>query len=201
MDSRGQLKPFFGDTVVFLLDEPVMERLAGIQGELDRCCAHILAKPLDKSTLHLTLHDLNSGSELTDELSFRMERSYGQACRLLREIRERGPMKIAMKSTWLFNMMNTSVVLGFAPVDEDNCRKLMGLYEAFQSVVKLPYRLTPHITMAYYQPGVYPWTQLEGLEQVIRQVEKEGPLYLELDAEKLVYQRFTSMDRYETWEY
>ena len=126
-----------------------------------------------------------------------MARSYEQGRGLLREIRA-CPVKIAMKSTWLFNMMNTSVVLGFAPVDEDNCRRLMELYEAFQSVVYLPRALTPHVTLAYYKPGVYPRYAVEGLERGIRRVEEDGPVYLELDTEKLVYQRFASMDRYET---
>ena len=52
--------------------------------------------------------------------------------------------------------------------------------------------------MAYYRPGSYPEGELDGLRRVIREVEEEGPLYVKLSPHQLVYQRFYSMNCYET---
>ncbi|MBQ8815576.1 MAG: hypothetical protein IJZ85_13900 [Lachnospiraceae bacterium] len=201
VDEEGRLKPFGGNTIIFWLDEDCRERLADIQAQLYTCCGHLLAVPLHPSEFHMTLHDLKSGAP-GPELTTQVEKSGKAVMPLLEGIKQNGIARIKMRAEYLFNMMNTSVVVGLSPVDEENCDRLMSLYELFQGIdmVRLPYQLTPHITMAYYRPGVYTEKELAGLKTAIRDVNRElrqlKPLEIELSTEQLEYQRFTDMNHY-----
>ena len=90
-------------------------------------------------------------------------------------------------------MVNTSIVLGLAPAEEETRCRLDGMYTALESVVPLGYALTPHITMAYFKPGTYTQDDLNYLRQALHPVE----LDVELRFENLVYQEFTDMNHYE----
>ena len=76
---------------------------------------------------------------------------------------------IAMRGTWTFNMVNTSVVLGLAPVSSEGRERLAGMCRALEAAAPLGYALTP------LGPA--------GVE-------------VELRAENLVLQRFTDMNSY-----
>ena len=201
----GSRRLYRGNTVVFLLDGDCRERLVDIQSKLYDYCGNLLAEPLNPSTFHTTLHDLKNGF-LTPELEEQMAKSEAAAKPLLREIKASGVARIRMKVTYLFNMNNTSVVLGLAPADEDNCCRLMTLYELFQNIeaIRLPYQLTPHNTMAYYRPDIYKEEELKGLKRAIEEVNREvrqlKPLEVELNTERLVYQTFSDMNHYVTEE-
>ena len=97
-----------------------------------------------------------------------------------------------MKATWLFNMVNTSIVLGLAPADEDSRNRLSDMYARLEDVVRLGYALTPHITMAYFRPGTYSAEQAERLSAALRKVELE----VELSMDNLTLQSFTDMNNY-----
>ena len=104
----------------------------------------------------MTLHDLENG--VPGEDVFLEERicSTGKKAKAILERAKQGnDITIEMKASRLFNMMNTSVVLGLEPCTEADCQKLMQLYHEFNEAKHLGYPLTPHITMAYYRPGVY----------------------------------------------
>jgi hypothetical protein len=99
-----------------------------------------------------------------------------------------------MKTTWLFNMVNTSIVLGLAPADEESWRRLDAMYTTLEDVVRLGYALTPHITMAYFLPGTYTQEQVQRLSATLRHVDLE----ITLDMKNLVFQEFSDMNHYET---
>lgn len=99
-----------------------------------------------------------------------------------------------MKATWLFNMVNTSIVLGLAPADGDSWRRLEEMYLALESVVPLGYALTPHITMAYFKPGTYSQYDLDFLRKALCPIELDVPLGLDA----LFYQEFADMNHYRT---
>lgn len=203
--ADGSERPYGGNTVVFLLEGDYVERLVDIQSKLYQFCGNLLAEPLQPSTFHMTLHDLKNRF-LTPGLAAQIQKSEAAVKPLLREIKGSGVVRIRMKATYLFNMNNSSVVLGLAPADEDNCYRLMRLYELFQNIesIRLPYQLTPHITMAYYKPGTYKEQELAGLRRAINEVNREvrqlKPLEIELNTEQLVYQTFTDMNHYVTAE-
>lgn len=90
-------------------------------------------------------------------------------------------------------MVNTSIVLGLAPADEDSWHRLDEMYMALETVVPLGYALTPHITMAYFKPGTWSQYDLNYLRQALHSVE----LDVELRFEGLFYQEFVDMNHYE----
>lgn len=192
VDRDGNFLPFYGNTVVFLLDDGVKEDLKMLQAQLQDAAGWMLSQPLNPETFHVTLHDLVNGSEKTLSLCQRMEETEQKAKALLAQWANMPPLR--MKTTWLFNMVNTSIVLGLAPTDEETALRLDDMYTALESVVPLGYGLTPHITMAYFRPGSYSAAHLQALRNVLCPIELE----LQLDLDKLVHQRFSDMNHYTT---
>lgn len=152
----------------------------------------MLSQQLDPSTFHMTLHDLVNDPEMTEDLRMRMLESKTKATQILTQWQNLPPLH--MKTTWLFNMVNTSIVLGLTPADEETWRRLDEMYTALESVVRLGYALTPHITMAYFKPGIWSQYDLNCLRTALCPVELE----VELKMEDLVYQEFIHMNHYET---
>lgn len=190
VDEEGRFLPFHGNTTVFLLNDDVKHQLRGLQEELYEKAGWMLAQKLDPATFHMTLHDLANAPKLDEDLSRRMADAEQKAKTLLRQWAGQPPLK--MRTTWLFNMVSTSIVLGLAPADEDSWNRLSSMYEAMEDVVRLGYALTPHITMAYYRPGTYSHDALWGLRDALHAVDME----VELRMEDLVYQTFTDMNHY-----
>ena len=187
VDFDGKLLPFPGNTVVFLLNEDTKVALRKVQSRLHALCGDMLAEPLEMSTFHMTLHDLANGDLLPQQ-----EDMAAQAKIALDEIRSAKLPPIPMKATWTFNMVATSIVLGLEPDGDAAWNQLDSLYEQFQQVRPLSYALTPHITMAYFRPGVYEDTT--SLRQAVGPVD----LRVELDMKDLVLQNFDHMNAYHT---
>lgn len=192
----GEFLPFSGNTTVFLLEEEVKDRIENIQNALYENCGDMLAEPLKKDSFHMTLHDLlNEGAGRAAEAD--MQRVRTAAAEILHRIWEREKEPVEMRMTWVFNMVNTSVVIGFEPAEEADCRRIMSMYEELQQAVRLNYPLTPHITAAYYKPGRYGRDEIERLAGVFDKLSRE-PFVIRFRIENLVYQEFTSMNQYET---
>lgn len=189
---EGKLLPYVGNTVVFLLEDDTKTRLRQLQESLYQAAPDMLAEPLQMSTLHMTLHDLANGCPDQWGLHEYMRQTEKQAAEMICQWKDREPLR--MKATWLFNMVNTSVVLGLAPADGDSWRRLDAMYTELESVVSLGYALTPHITMAYFRPGTYNQEQVHRLSSALRQVE----LDVSLSMENLVLQNFADMNHYDT---
>lgn len=151
----------------------------------------MFSEPLSPDTLHMTLHDLANGVPGGKTREW-MAQSEPAARRILEELKKGGCAAIPMKATRTFNMVNTSIVLGLAPVDRDDEARLGRMYEALNTVVPLNYALTPHITLAYFKPGSYSGKVLEELRNALGPVELE----IRLDPERLVLQCFTDMNHY-----
>lgn len=192
VDEEGNLLPFVGNTVVFLLDEDMKVQLRNLQEELYRAAPDMLAKPLQMSTFHMTLHDLANGTPERSGLREHMCYTQERALQILPGWKDAPPLR--MKTTWLFNMVNTSVVLGLKPADEESWRRLDEMYTALEDVVHLGYALSPHITMAYFLPGTYSQEQVQRLSAALRNVD----LDITLRMGDLVLQNFMDMNHYET---
>ena len=188
----GAFLPFYGNTVVFdLCDESKME-LQKLQDKLYRNAGWMLSQKLDPSTFHMTLHDLVNGPELTEELKAGMAEAEAKGKPLLAQWRKLPPLH--MKTTWLFNMVNTSIVLGLVPADAESWHSLDEMYTALESTVHLGHALTPHITMAYFKPGIWSQYDMNYLRQALCPVELE----IKLRMEGLHYQVFQDMNHYES---
>ena len=185
VDDTGCFLPYWGNTVVFLLKNETKQVLAKFQQELYRAAASMLAKPLDADTFHTTLHDLVNGIAPEPE---RMAFIAQQVRPMLEQWNDFPPLR--MKATWMFNMVNTSIVLGLAPTDPGSKQRLEEMYDALEAVLPLGYALTPHITLAYFRPGTYSSEQADALRRALR------PAELELELSKPVLQEFSDMNHY-----
>lgn len=192
---EGGLRPFYGNTVIYELDDASKLALSQRQVLLHHRAGWCLAEPLAPETFHITLHDLVNGPEEA-AVAAGIARTEGQALGLLEALRREGMPPIRMVSTHVFSMVATSVVMGFAPQTEADCAALMGLYERFHTVVPLGWGLTPHVTLAYYRPGGYGRETVDALNRAVCEAEALPPIRLTLAPERLVYRRFSDMNHY-----
>lgn len=190
VSERGEFLPFYGNTLVFDLSDETKEQLQLLQESLYRSAGWMLSRQLDPATFHMTLHDLVNTPEQTPAFQRRMAEVESKAKQFLSRWQDQPPLR--MKTTWLFNMVNTSIVLGLEPADEDAWCRLDEMYSALEAVVPLGYALTPHITMAYFLPGTYTRYDLDCLSGALRPVE----LGIILKLSDLCYQEFTDMNHY-----
>lgn len=214
--ADGKMRPFVGNTVVFApdfaRDEQAGEALAGLENIRELLykvprIRRMFAERLETGTFHMTLHDLENGVPGEDVFLEERTCSTGRAAKsVLQRIKQEDDRVIEMRASRLFNMMNTSVVLGLEPCTEADCEKLMGLYREFQAVKHLAYPLTPHITMAYYRPGEYDG-ETAGLLQMLFDLvnsafndeaggEERAELKFRFTLNDLKYQRFRHMNDY-----
>ena len=140
------------------------------------------------------MHDLLNGEEGAD-LRWRMGEMEHRAKELVYQIAERKE-EIRFKSSVLFNMVNTSMVLGFEPADEESCQRIMEYYEILQEVIPLNYPLTPHVTIAYFKPSWIEAEQVNRLWNVIDWVNQQEVIEVTLSTQMLEYQLFSSMNHY-----
>lgn len=192
VDASGKLLPFYGDAVVFLLDDESKRALKAVQDKLYAAAPDMLAEPLPEESFHLTAHDLANAPENTPELQAKMAEAAEKTLPLVRDVLPKKP--IQMKATWAFNMVGVSIVVSWEPADEESCAALDKLYTTLEQVVPLGYALCPHITLAYFRPGVYEREAVDRLRAALQPVD----LTLELKPENLVLQNFESMSDYKT---
>lgn len=195
--SDGEFKQFYGDTVVFELTESEKAILTNYQDMLYDNCGECFAERLPKSTFHMTLHDLNNSVNYTN-IQKEMEESKAKVSKIFKELIDtQGNTTIKLKSSYAFNMVNTSIVLGLEPVNEEEYDKLMLLYNKFEQVKKLGYPLTPHITLAYYRHKNIELDSINKLKEVIKEINS-SEMVIDLKLENLCYQYFTNMKDYDS---
>jgi len=193
VNSENRFQPFYGDTVVFDLDTEVKEKLTQIVKHLYLYVPECFCEKLIPNTFHMTLHDLSNSPVLKDVAEDVFMNEWKVA-----EIYKRIPVqKIVMKSSYIFNMVGTSLVLGLYPASEEEYGKLMQLYEMFHCVRELPYPLTPHITLAYYNVHGFSRESAEKLENMVYELNAYT-MDIVIDTKDLVYQKFITMNDYVT---
>ncbi|MDE5590805.1 MAG: hypothetical protein K2J60_16995 [Acetatifactor sp.] len=194
VDKNNTFRNFYGDTIVFALDDVVKEKLAEYVELLYQAAPECFCERLVPNTFHVTLHDLSNAPTLQDVA----EELFENELRVIEktgEIQKCTKTKIRMKSKYIFNMVNTSLVLGLYPADEDEYRGLMELYYIFDNVKELSYPLTPHITLAYYNINGFDLRAAGILEDTVNRLN-DNEFELELNVNHLYYQKFTSMNDY-----
>lgn len=145
-------------------------------------------------TFHVTLHDLSNSPVLRNVAEELFENEL-KVIEQMKIIRNRKKAKIRTKSKCLFNMVDTSLVLGLYPADQDAYNRLMELYSVFDQVKKLNYPFTPHITLAYYNINGFDIQAARTLENTVNQLNS-SEMEIDLDPNHLYYQKFKSMNNY-----
>ncbi|MDE7300093.1 MAG: hypothetical protein K2N94_14955 [Lachnospiraceae bacterium] len=185
---------FYGDTIVFALDDTMKEKAAEYAEILHRSAPECFCERLAPDTFHVTLHDLSNSPVLRDVAEELFENEY-RVIEKAKEIKEHEKVKIKMKSKAIFNMVDTSLVMGLYPADKDEYRRLMELYLIFDDVKKLNYPFTPHITLAYYNINGFDLSVAGILEDTVNQLN-HNEMETELNVRNLYYQKFRSMNDY-----
>ena len=213
VDQYGHYKPFYGNTVVFPLEdemrnyvENIQKKLEDIRRDFENCQQEAyLADSLEKDTYHITLHDLTFSID-KEEAEEKIKATKAGALRILEKLKSMDLPVIKMEPAYLFAMNGTSLVLGFQAIDEENQNNLNMLYEMFQTIVELPYPLTPHVTLSYFRYGKHNKYKIQGLRNIFKEVNAQikkdqssgnNPI-VQLDVKNLVYQHFSSMNKYDT---
>lgn len=185
---------FYGDTIVFALNDSVKAKLAEYVELLYQSAPECFCEKLVPHTFHLTLHDLSNAPALRDVAEELFENEL-KVIEKMREIQKQENEKIKMKSKCIFNMVDTSLVLGLYPADEGEYRRLMDLYFLFDAVKELSYPFTPHITLAYYNVDGFDIQSAGRLENIVNMLNK-NEMEIGLDVNHLCYQKFRSMNDY-----
>lgn len=191
VNADNSFKAFYGDTVVFNLDDRTKERLSGYTDALYEAVPESFCEKLVSDTFHMTLHDLSNSPDLQEIAAevFKNELLVAENSRKIKR------QTIKMSSKYIFNMVNTSLVLGLYPIDEKEYNKLIELYYLFDNVKHLDYPFTPHITLAYYNVNGFNNSSAAKLEEAVYKCN-ENELEIELDTAHLYYQKFVSMNEY-----
>lgn len=192
VNRDNTFKDFYGDTIVFDLDHITKERLTNQIQHLYQLVPECFCEKLSSNTLHMTLHDLSNASVLQDVASDFFQNEH-KVVAIAKEIYNY--KKIKMRSTYIFNMCDISLVLGLYPVNEQEYNALMNLYCMFDDVRKLSYPFTPHITLAYYNRNGFDIGSARKLENIVSKFNQDQ-MEMELDVNNLFYQRFRSMNDY-----
>ena len=193
VNVENALKPFYGDTTVFDLDEAVKESITSIQKKLYSLNEECFCVRLASSTLHMTLHDLSASPSLE---GVRKQTADNEAS-LLRK-REESPLPcqtIRMKTNYVCDSVKTSLVLNLLPENAEEWLKLASLYEWVDEIRPLKRDLYPHITLAYYNYYGFSGESLKKLKKTVLELNQTH-FDLTLYTSKLYYQRFTDMNTY-----
>lgn len=200
VNQDGSYAPFRGSTVVFrpgrqcLQIIQIMQRL--LQSRLEG--AGMLASPLPPSTIHMTLHDLLSPDTGGSAEGFLedVRGSLAKAACIVEELKgEYAGQKIVMVADRIVNMVSKSLVLMLKPKTQEDYERLQKMYERFDGIVRLPYPLTPHITLAYYKPGMLDGDKLGRAVDYAQIVPENAPEF-DFYPESLTAQAFLDMQSY-----
>lgn len=191
--SDRDFKPFYGDTIVFDLSDEDKRKVFYFVDRLYESIPDCFSKKLYEKTMHLTLHDLINSPNL-ESIHSQMTANHSA----IRGIIDRERISydtIKMRSNYIINMMNTSVVMCFFPIDEIEYEKIIRLYSMVDEVFSLPYPFIPHVTLAYFNPNGFDESLAQRLTDCVNSLNKHS-VDITLTTDKLVYQRFSSMNSY-----
>lgn len=195
VDSSGGYRFFIGDTVVFNLEDSVKDLIqCQYVDPLYRVSGRCFSEKFHKKMLHMTLHDLNASAHYNEEILKKMcETEFALSEKLERLSVENET--INMETICVFNMVNTSLVLGLKPKSKFDYDILMSLYMLVDELCPLPYQLTPHITLAYYgnnELNSYELREIESCVNSLNSLHFDIPLSMR----QLYYQKFVNMNKY-----
>ena len=193
VDENNRFRRFYGDTIFFDLPEDIKRKAGSLCETLYRQCGECFSERLDEKTLHVTLHRLSSGNDIS-RISDEMFRSEIKLAGFTEsDVFER--TEINFQTNNIINSDDKSVVLSMKPKTESDYGKLLSLYGKADCVKVLPYPLTLHITLAYFNRNGFDEEVSGRLRRVVN-ILNEDPFDITLSTEELYYVKFTDMKSY-----
>ncbi len=194
LNENNMFRPFYGDTTVFDLSDYVKSVLNSMVDYLYENAGECFAQRIKTSSLHITLHDLSNSRNLAKigEEMFRNELT------LLKFVHSKKlqAYTIEFETNYIINMVGTSLVLTVKPVSKADYDKLMNLYSIVDCAKTLPYPLTPHITLAYFNVNGFGAESSERLCNAVNYLNKKNSFEITVSTDLLYYEKFTDMNSY-----
>ena len=196
--ENGRLLPFFGDTVILPVGDQAAALLEDLQRRLHSQFGGLLADPLPPESFHVTLHDLNNGSDEA-VVSAAMDKSAEACAAAMRDLAnalDDSPASagVELRSGFCFPCVNTSIVLGLLPCTDRDYRIIMNAYNRFDEVVYLSYWLRMHVTLAYLRPRALTVEERNRLRDFLSGLDFN--MRCALNLRELQYCRFRDMSAY-----
>jgi len=193
LSENNTFRPFYGDTTVFDLTEEIKVRLNSMVDFIYDKAGECFAQRIKTNAFHITLHDLSNSRNLSKigEEMFRNELT------LLKFVHSKKiqACTINFETNYIINMVGTSLVLALKPKTKDDYDKLMNLYTVVDCAKTLPYPLTPHITLAYYNVNGFGAESAERLCRTVNTLNKNS-FDISVSTDLLYYEKFTDMNSY-----
>ncbi len=193
-DENNSFKRFYGDTTVFVPDDNVKERICQITDTLYREAGECFAQRLNIENAHITLHDLSNGCDL-DEISTDM---FHNEVTLLKFV-ESGKIPrcaINFETNYVVNMFGTSIALALRPKSKEDYDRMMSLYSIVDCARVLPYYITPHILLAYYNVNGFDKDNEKKLIDIVNRLNQMDRFDVSVSTDALYYEKFTDMNNY-----
>lgn len=194
VSEDNRFKPFYGDTTVFDLDSRTKEKIYEQIRKLYSSSPECFSEQIKPDTIHMTLHDLSASDDLSAVSSDTFNNEVDLICVLNKSPIEH--QQIKMRTNYVINMVNTSLVLSLVPKDEIEWDKLQEMYDIISKVRECPYPyLTPHITLAYFNHHGFSAKSAAKLKETVCELNKKY-FDVTLNTNRLYYQKFVSMNDY-----
>ena len=107
VDPDNSFKPFFGDTVVFDLDNSTKEMISKRIKKLYDTVPECFSEQINTDTIHMTLHDLSASDKL-EKVSAEVFKNEVELLRLVK-VKPQQPKTIKMKSNYIINWISIGI--------------------------------------------------------------------------------------------
>ncbi len=193
VNKNNCFKEFYGDTTTFDLEQKDKDKIDSIILKLYSNVPECLCEKLDKSHLHMTLHDLSSNVKLKI-IEKTLENNENKIKEILKS-EELLSGTIRLKTYCITNILNISLVLVLLPIGKNEYEKLMTIYNLIDKVQVLKYKFLPHITLGYYNINGFDIPSVINLEKLVNELNQHE-FEINVNTKYLFYQHFTSMNNY-----
>ena len=201
VDCAGKML-FFPGTTVICRPREGMPDLLSMQARMHELLDEtgMLGERLPADSMHMTLHDLVSLEYAEEEYDRQMSESLRKAFEITAAVKELYACRaIVMEADRIVNMVCKSLVLLLKGKTEEDWELLMDLYQRYDHIISFPHAFTPHITLAYFRPGM-----LDGgrLQQAVNrlQIRSENRMIFTFPVEDIAVQSFMSMKEYRDFD-
>lgn len=195
VNEKNEFENFYGDTVVFDLDEKTKNKIENIIEILYKEVPQCFCEKRVTDTLHMTLHDLTSSIDKS-KIEHEMENNLNN----LKELLKNDPIcdeKIKMRTNFITDFGHINLVLALCPINEEEYKKLMQIRNIIDRVKELEYKFTPHITLAYFNRNGFDIESVNKLTSKVRELNSKWSFDVTLDTKQIFYQRFENMNSYQ----
>lgn len=199
VSPEGLLKPFYGYTSVFKLDDNDIAKCQSLHDMfMDRIGGLVVDLPAE--TYHITLHTFwnqnNSGS--IDNVENRMAVSLPLIKDAFKTIRkDYAGKKIHMTALGVSSDGSDVISIKFLPSAEKDYELLMSLFLEMEKICPLGQIYLPHVSLGYFQARMYSDEEIACIFSSISKFSKGYGFEIAMDVDHLVAESHERMDCYQ----